>query len=78
MFLHMSLEWERPAVNSAVSAGEILLGSEVGAGYCVYGLANFLYYSIYPPVRSLQLPTCLRNPCLSSCCIACTCVPVLT
>ena len=45
------------------------MGSEVGAGYCVYGLANFLYYSIYPPVRYLQLLPCLHNACLSYCCI---------
>ena len=28
------------------------MGSKVEAGYCVYGLASFLYYSIYPPVRA--------------------------
>ena len=32
-------------------AGAILLGSGVEGGYCVYGLASFLYYAIYPPVR---------------------------
>ena len=36
-----------------VYTGAILLGSKVAAGYCVYGLATFLYYSIYPPVSSL-------------------------
>ena len=32
-------------------AGAILLGSGVVGGYCIYGLASFLYYAIYPPVR---------------------------
>ncbi len=61
-------------MNEAVSAGAILLGCEIGAGYCVYGLASFLYYSIYPPVRYLRLPPCLRNPCLSSRSVACALV----
>lgn len=34
-----------------VRTGAILLGSGVVGGYCVYGLASFLYYAIYPPVR---------------------------
>ena len=78
MSLHMRPVLEGAVEDKAVSAGAILLGSEIGAGYCVYGLANFLYYSIYPPVRSLQLTPCLHNPCVSSRCIACVLVPVLT
>ena len=41
----------------SVSAGAILLGSGVVGGYCVYGLASFLYYAIYPPVR-IPRPCC--------------------
>ncbi|CAK0752156.1 hypothetical protein CVIRNUC_002124 [Coccomyxa viridis] len=37
-------------VNLLAALGAILLGCEIGAGYCVYGLASFLYYSIYPPL----------------------------
>lgn len=38
-----------------VTTGAILLGSGVIGGYCVYGLASFLYYAIYPPVELLTL-----------------------
>ncbi|CAL5227660.1 g10667 [Coccomyxa viridis] len=37
-------------VNVLAALGAILLGSKIEAGYCVYGLASFLYYSIYPPL----------------------------
>lgn len=30
--------------------GCILIGSKVYAGYCVYGIASFLYYAGYPPL----------------------------
>lgn len=30
--------------------GSILIGSHVAAGYCVYGVASFLYYAAYPPL----------------------------
>lgn len=30
--------------------GSILIGSGVVAGYCVYGVASFLYYAAYPPL----------------------------
>lgn len=30
--------------------GSILIGSTVQAGYCVYGIADFLYYAGYPPL----------------------------
>ena len=35
-----------------VGTGAVLLGAGVLGGYCVYGLASFLYYAIYPPVRT--------------------------
>ncbi|GMH35208.1 hypothetical protein BSKO_03076 [Bryopsis sp. KO-2023] len=30
--------------------GSILIGALVNAGYCVYGMASFLYYAGYPPL----------------------------
>lgn len=30
--------------------GSIFIGSHVTAGYCVYGVASFLYYAAYPPL----------------------------
>jgi len=30
--------------------GSIFIGSHVAAGYCVYGVASFLYYAAYPPL----------------------------
>lgn len=30
--------------------GSILIGSNARAGYCVYGVASFLYYAAYPPL----------------------------
>lgn len=34
----------------SMAAGAILVGSEVVAGYCVFGTATWLYYSFYPPL----------------------------
>jgi hypothetical protein len=33
-----------------LATGAALVGSKVLAGYCVYGLANWLYYAAYPPL----------------------------
>ncbi|EIE24097.1 hypothetical protein COCSUDRAFT_23261 [Coccomyxa subellipsoidea C-169] len=41
------------ALNVLAGLGSILLGSGVIGGYCVYGLATFLYYAIYPPLLYL-------------------------
>lgn len=35
---------------SPVPPGAILLGSNVESGYCVYGMASYLYQSFYPPL----------------------------
>ncbi|CAL8462360.1 g1893 [Coccomyxa elongata] len=40
-------------LNVLAGLGSILLGSVVVGGYCVYGLATFLYYAIYPPLLYL-------------------------
>lgn len=48
-------------------AGSILLGSGIGAGYCVYGLASFLYYDIYPPVSTLHLVEACGARMMQSC-----------
>lgn len=32
-------------------AGAVLLGAGNSGGYCIYGLSNFVYYALYPPVR---------------------------
>lgn len=44
-------------INVILCIGSILLGSGVAGGYCVYGLATFLYYAIYPPVS----PACFHH-----------------
>eukprot|EP00877_Chromochloris_zofingiensis_P011606 jgi/Chrzof1/669/Cz01g24150.t1 len=33
-----------------MAVGAILIGSKVLSGYCLYGIANWLYYAVYPPL----------------------------
>ncbi|KAK9817983.1 hypothetical protein WJX72_005332 [[Myrmecia] bisecta] len=40
-------------LNLVAALGTILLASHVAGGYCIYGLAAFLYYAIYPPLLYL-------------------------
>jgi hypothetical protein len=37
-------------VYTCLAVGAILIGSKLLAGYCIYGIANWLYYAAYPPV----------------------------
>jgi len=36
-----------------MAVGSILIGSKLLAGYCIYGIANWLYYAAYPPLLYL-------------------------
>lgn len=58
---HCAAGWMHLADPALSHAGAILLGSGVEAGYCVYGLASFLYYSIYPPVCAPHVSTTLAE-----------------
>lgn len=40
------------AINAAAMVGAITLGLKFTSGYCIYGATEFIYYAIYPPVRS--------------------------
>lgn len=37
-------------LNVMAMVGAILIGSKVVSGYCVYGVATWLYYALYPPL----------------------------
>lgn len=38
------------ALNLMSAVGAIMIGSHEAAGYCIYGISNFLYYGFYPPL----------------------------
>ena len=52
------------AINLAATLGAFALGLGVASGYCLYGATEFVYYAIYPPVRSLFTVSDPRNPTL--------------